>query len=65
MDAYEFMEAEPESIPEYQAKQIAYQLIRSINYLGQNGILHNDIKLENFLLELPISDEIGSTDIKQ
>ena len=28
-------------------------MIRSINYLNQQNIIHNDIKLENFMLELP------------
>ena len=39
------------AVPEKDIKHIVYQILRVMNYLSKNNIIHRDLKLENFMFE--------------
>ena len=40
-------------LKEDQVKRIFHQMLESVHICHQNGIVHRDIKMENFLVEVP------------
>lgn len=53
---------ERKKFKEQDAANAAYQMLLSINYLHSIGVVHRDIKLENFLYESPDSDHLKLID---
>jgi calcium-dependent protein kinase len=53
---------ERKKFSEKDAAIAAYQMLRAINYLHSHGIVHRDIKLENFLYESDSSDHLKLID---
>jgi len=47
---------------EKDAAEAAWQMLLAVNYIHKHGIVHRDIKLENFLYEAPGSDHLKLID---
>merc|ERR1719478_982477 len=47
---------------EKDAAEAAFQMLLAVNYIHTHGIVHRDIKLENFLYEKPDSDHLKLID---
>lgn len=48
-----YLVTEIEQMPLYFLKRVAYQVLQSVAQLHRSGVIHTDIKPENFLLGLP------------
>ena len=50
-ELYDYVTKNPRGLPEAQAAGIMQQLVSSVAYLHHAGIVHRDLKLENFLFD--------------
>ncbi|KAK3733690.1 hypothetical protein QZH41_008484, partial [Actinostola sp. cb2023] len=48
----QYVESRNERLSEVEAKRILRQLVEAVMYLEDNGILHNDLKAENILVDV-------------
>eukprot|EP00929_Paragymnodinium_shiwhaense_P113356 TRINITY_DN81633_c0_g1_i1.p1 TRINITY_DN81633_c0_g1~~TRINITY_DN81633_c0_g1_i1.p1 ORF type:complete len:630 (-),score=143.37 TRINITY_DN81633_c0_g1_i1:104-1993(-) len=53
---------EAKRFPEQQAADTAYQMLLALNYIHSHGIMHGDIKLENFMFDWKDSDNLKLID---
>ncbi|XP_032221940.1 testis-specific serine/threonine-protein kinase 3 [Nematostella vectensis] len=61
LDLFSFLEIQPRGrVKEKGARKIFRDVMRGVKYLDQRGILHNDIKPENILLEVEPADKTST-----
>ncbi|XP_071454622.1 MAPK/MAK/MRK overlapping kinase-like isoform X2 [Hetaerina americana] len=51
MSLYDLMKTRKRGVPENQARDFTYQILRGIEFIHNSGIFHRDIKPENILLK--------------
>ncbi|EDO43241.1 predicted protein, partial [Nematostella vectensis] len=58
LDLFSFLQIQPQGrVKEKVARKIFRDVMRGVDYLDKRGILHNDIKPENILLEVEPADK--------